>query len=229
MAHPFEAHRDHKVQKSRVPHILKEHRAAGGKAEGHPHVRKDRKLLKELLDDHPDGEKAKRRADRPGRAHGGRVKPKANNVTVVVNSAPPEPPMIPPMMPPGAGPGLPPGLPAGGPPPMPPGPPPGAMAGLGPMPPRAHGGRAYASGGAVKTAKPGPAWNEGRREGTQVSHDPGKNDLKDMNRGKPITYATGGAIEAPKGKKGMGPKFSGGAGGGEARIEKAERYKRKHK
>lgn len=228
MAHPYESRRDHKVQKDRVSHILKEHRAHGGAAEAHPHARKDRKLLKELLADHPEGDAAKRRADRPHRASGGRVKPKANNVTVVVNSAPPAEPAMPPLAGP---PMLPPGPPPGA-PPMPPGPPagppPGAMAGLGPMPPRARGGRAYATGGAVKTAKPGPAWNEGRKNGTQVSHDPGKNDLKDLGRGKPITYATGGAVEAPKGSKGMGPKFSGGAGGGEARLEKAERYKRKH-
>ena len=36
--------------------------------------------------------------------------------------------------------------------------------------------------------KSGPAWEEGVRNGTQVSHRPGKNDLDQLGRGKPITY-----------------------------------------
>lgn len=58
---------------------------------------------------------------------------------------------------------------------------------------------------------------------TKVQHTPGKNDLKEMNRPKVVTYKTGGAVEAPKGKKGMGPKLTGGARGGEARLEKEHR------
>ena len=59
---------------------------------------------------------------------------------------------------------------------------PGGVPGLGP---RRNGGRAtYARGGSVKS---GPAYEEGLRAGTQVQHSPGKNDLKDIGRGKPIT------------------------------------------
>jgi hypothetical protein len=37
--------------------------------------------------------------------------------------------------------------------------------------------------------KSGPAWLEGVRNGTQVQNNPsGKNDQKDVNRGRPITY-----------------------------------------
>jgi hypothetical protein len=34
----------------------------------------------------------------------------------------------------------------------------------------------------------GPAWHEGLRNCTQVQHRPGKNDLDQLGRGKPITY-----------------------------------------
>ena len=36
--------------------------------------------------------------------------------------------------------------------------------------------------------KPGRTWHEGRRNGTQVQHSPGKKDLKEIARGRPITY-----------------------------------------
>ena len=36
--------------------------------------------------------------------------------------------------------------------------------------------------------KSGPAWHEGLRNCTPVQHRPGKNDLDQLNRGKPITY-----------------------------------------
>jgi hypothetical protein len=36
--------------------------------------------------------------------------------------------------------------------------------------------------------KSGPAWEEGVRNGTQVQHTPGKKDLQELGRGKPITY-----------------------------------------
>ena len=89
------------------------------------------------------------------------------------------------------------------------------------MPPRRSGGRAYASGGAVKD---GPAWKEGLRSGTQVQHSPGKMDGKDIGRGKPITYKTGGKVEAPQGVS--APHLPGGSGGGEARLAKERMAKR---
>ena len=47
------------------------------------------------------------------------------------------------------------------------------------MMPRRNGGRAFAKGGRV--GKNGtPAFEEGRRNGTQVSHTPSKNDLDDI-------------------------------------------------
>jgi hypothetical protein len=36
--------------------------------------------------------------------------------------------------------------------------------------------------------KSGPAWAEGLRNRTPVQHSPGKNDLDQLGRGKPITY-----------------------------------------
>jgi hypothetical protein len=36
--------------------------------------------------------------------------------------------------------------------------------------------------------KSGPAWAEGLKNCTPVQHRPGKNDLGQLNRGKPITY-----------------------------------------
>ncbi len=155
------------------------------------------------------------------RARGGRTK--GTNVNVIISpssgqvappppmpmagpvAAPPMPPPRPPMAPPpGAG-----MVPPGG-PPMPPG---------GPI--RSTGGRTgYKSGGAV----PGPAWKEGLRNGTKVTHGPGKNDLKDMNRPPVITKATGGAVEHPM-KGGRAPHLPGGAGGGLARIAKQHRGK----
>ena len=89
------------------------------------------------------------------------------------------------------------------------------------MPPRSSGGRAYASGGAVKS---GPAWKEGLRSGTQVQHSPGKMDGKDIGRGPVITRAKGGKIEAPQGVS--APHLGGGSGGGEARLAKERMAKR---
>jgi hypothetical protein len=62
----------------------------------------------------------------------------------------------------------------GGPPGLPPG-----------LPMRKAGGR----------VKSGPTWEEGLRNGTQVSHTSGKNDLKDIRTTKPITYARGGKVQ----------------------------------
>jgi hypothetical protein len=58
-------------------------------------------------------------------------------------------------------------------------------------------GRFRAEGGAVPEVrsassgrlKPGPAWLEGLRNGTQVQNNPsGKNDQQDVNRPRPVTY-----------------------------------------
>ena len=117
------------------------------------------------------------------------------------------PPPKPPMAPPGVG--------AGGPPV--PGMPPGI---------RAAGGRAYAKGGAVKSI--------GMDVGTKVQPSPGKNDLKDMNRRRVVTFMaggkvkarkTGGRIESPDGVA-SATKLPGGSGGGEARLAKERRAAR---
>lgn len=293
MAHPYAAHMNDKVQKSRVSHIAgHKHRASGGRAT-HKDEKADRKLIGEMIHEHAEGKKAKHRRDKPMRAHGGKVKgKKSSNVTVNVNAAPhpspmPPPPIMaaPPMAPPGPPPGAGLGAPAPGGPPMPP---PG-------MPPRKSGGRLTSDGHTAKPmradggripmpksdprgyyppqtysngdpiysdskamkkerakgggvhAKSGPAWEEGKRLGTKVSHVPAKEpDIENMNRGRPITYAKGGAVEHRevkfKASGGMvsfrargGPvesnykvapatKLSGGAGGGIGRREKAAKY-----
>lgn len=219
MSHPYQNVRQSKVEHSRAGTMTQAYASGGGV---HSDVVADKKLIKKTVKPSAlrmDGGRVNARQDRPSRASGGRVK--KGNTTVNVIVAPqgggekPDMPMPPPPMPPMAM--APPPMPRPGPPMPPPG------VGGPPMPPgpiRSMGGRAYASGGAVK---PGPAYEEGKSEGTQVSHDPGKNDLKDMNRGRVITYKTGGAVEAPRGRKGMGPKLPGGGRGGLARLAKASR------
>jgi hypothetical protein len=89
-----------------------------------------------------------------------------------------------------------------------------------------------AKGGRVNQGS--PVFEEGRRNGTQVSHDTGKNDLKDMNRKRVVTFmaggrvsrATGGRVESPDGVA-KATKLPGGGGGGEARLAKAHRAARK--
>lgn len=223
MSHPHNDLRDHLVQKSRVSHIA--HRASGGRV--HDDDAEDRTLIKGMVKPSAmkvEGKKAGGRIDK--RARGGRTKHKGTNVNVVVapqgggdktpvpvpvpggGGPPGGMPVRPPMLPPPGGGGMPPGVGGGG-------PPPGGMPGGPPMM-HSRGGRAYKSGGRV-----GPAFDEGRRNGTQVSHSPGKNDGKDIGRGKPITYATGGAVEAPKGKAGMGPNMRAGGKSGLGRLRKA--------
>lgn len=87
------------------------------------------------------------------------------------------------------------------------------------MPPRKAGGRAYATGGGVKS---GPTWDSSRNAGTQVQHSDGKNDGANIGRKKPVTYKTGGAVEHPV-HGGMAPRLPGGAGGGEARLAKQKK------
>lgn len=202
-----------------------------------------------------EGRAAGGRLDRVSRRRGGRMKHKGKsgktNVNVIVApqhhpagdslpaapmAAVPRPPMPvvppagvggpPPGGPPMAGaPGLPPGLP-----PRPMMPPPGALPPGGPglpppgaMPIRRRGGRSYAKGGAVKS---GPAFEEGRKNGTQVTHSPNKGDGPNVGRGRVVTYKRGGAVESNLShtiKDGMGPDLGGGGGGARARLEKASR------
>lgn len=226
MAHPFAEHRQNKVEKSRVGHITRGY-ASGGAVHGDE--KQDRKLFGKMIREHdrePEGKKGKRRADRITRAKGGRVKKGATHVNVIVNGGGDKQPMPVPVPAPAMA-GPPPG------PPMPPvaglgGPPPGMPA----MPPRARGG----------SVKSGPAWEEGRRLGTQVQHSGGKgttNTPENLDRGRPITfksggkvksfYARGGAVESDgKPGKQMGPKLPGGVASGETRIEQAGRAKRSY-
>lgn len=220
MAHPYQSVRQSKVERSRVGSITKGYAAGGAVNASAAELARSAKALATGGAVAMTGKAPKVRLDRPGRASGGRTNSKGATVNVIVSPQGDKPPMPPPMMPP---------LPPPGPPPMPPGLPPGGppMGGPPGMPPpgiRSMGGRAYAKGGAVKS---GLAWAEGRREGTQVSHSGNKNDGKDIGRGKVITYAKGGPINAPKGKAGMGPKFGGGGMGGTARLQKAARAKAK--
>lgn len=179
-----------------------------------------------------------KRGGRIKRARGGRTKHAKTNVNVIVapqgahpgapGMAPGGPPMPPPMgmppHPPMAPPPMagPPGMPPGGPGGMPMMPPPGAGPGI-PPPIRHSGGRTYAKGGAVKS---GPAWGTGIKAMTPIQHSPGKGDGANIGRPKPITYKSGGRIDAPDGVA-PATKLPGGSGGGLARLEKERREARR--
>lgn len=206
MAHPFQDKRADKVESERVKSITKGY-AAGGAVINPKVGSKDRLPVANVAGTKAAGEiggaKAKQRLDRPAFASGGKVKGSGKtNVTVIV--APPDksqdqPPM-PPMMPPPGPPPMPPPRP-----PMVPPPPGGAPPG-GPPP---SGMPIRATGGRVKAAS--------ERMGTKVSHTPGKGDLG-MIMGKPATAKKDG------GRVHKFPSFDAGAGSGEGRIEKEEKY-----
>lgn len=240
MAHPHVSHRQNKVERSRVNHIMRGYASGGTVEHEHEDEVADKKLVKRMVKKvalRADGGAVKARMDRPGRKRGGRTnKSKGTTVNVITGQSPvaglgaamPPAPMAAPSIAP-----APPPMPMR--PPMMAGPPPGAP-GLPPSPmmPHASGGRTYKKGGRVGVNTGSKVYEEGVRNGTQVSHDPGKNDLKDMNRPRVVTYATGGKVQkratggpiyaSEKGQ--MGPKFDGGSGGGIGRLEKAKRAKR---
>lgn len=215
MSYQYANIRGNDVAKSRVGHITRGYATGGAVQSDAPVDRKSGgRTMGKSLSLKMEGGIAKSRADRPGRARGGRApKHKGNNVNVII-------------APQGGSPGPASGM--AGPvspfqrPAMPPMPPPG-VGGPGMMPPpgmpHAHGGRAYAKGGGV--------FAEGRSNGTKVQPSPGHNDAKDMGRKKPITFATGGPVNAqPTGQH--GPKFDGGGGGGKARLEKEARAAKRY-
>ena len=226
MAHPHHEHRQHKVEHRRVAHITKGY-AHGGAVHGDE--AEDRRLIHQEVKKSAlkvDGKHAKHRADKPHRARGGRTNRKGGKTVVNVIAGGAHPPMaVPAPMAPPIGPAAAPPMPV--PPPRPPMP--GPMAGAPPvpgMPPRRSGGRAYKAGGRVAD---GPAWKEGLRAGTQVTHVPAKDVvLKNLGRGKPVTYKTGGRIEASNAVE-PATKLPGGAGGGEGRLAKEKRAARDYK
>lgn len=144
MSHPFNEHRQSRVEKSRVSHLVKGYKSGGAVKSGN--VTHGAKANREMarMEMEAEGSKASHRMDRPARAKGGRVK-KGNAKTIVnvitgghpAGGAVPPMPSPPPMgiagPPPGA---MPPPM-AAKPPMMPP---PGAGPG-GPPPMRAAGGR----------------------------------------------------------------------------------------
>ena len=243
MSHPHNEHRAHKVEHQRVKHLLGHEYGSGDVGHAGQKAPSHRMAHKGVVTMRMDGGRVNERPDR--RARGGRTGHKKGhtNVNVIVaphpgGGAPPpmaappmpmaRPPM--PMPPPGAGgpppgAGLPPGL--AGPPGMPP---PGL---------RKAGGRTYAKGGRVgdkedsthagpkdsakgSPNKPGPGWTESTRHMTKGMNLAGKNDGQELNRGKPVTYKTGGRVDAPQGVA-KATFLPGGSGGGLARLAKAKR------
>lgn len=217
MAHPHNSIRQHKVEHSRVGHIVKGYASGGEVAPRETNKKIARKAIAQRDAQAVEGTSAKERLDRPNRARGGKVgKHKGTNVNVIVApQGAPHAGLAPPAMaapmapPPGALPPRPmaaPMPPPGGPPMMAGAPPPG-------MPPRHNGGRTYAKGGAVTDSA---VYKEGRRNGTQVQNNPsGKNDQRDVGRSRVVTFRAGGAVKLP-----------GGSGGGEARLAKQRLAKR---
>ena len=209
MAHPFHRHRAHMVARSRAHEIA--HAEGGGV---HSDVAADKRLIRDMV--------AKSALKR---ARGGRTGPIDININTGGSPGAMPPPPVPITPPPGA---VPPGA-------MPPRPPGLGAPGLGPppgVPMRARGGRTTQREGGPRV---GRAWEESVRAGTPVQHSPDLTTSHDVGkRGKPITYAKGGAVkhhrshratggplEAPPGSH--APKLPGGSGGGLARLAKAHR------
>jgi hypothetical protein len=257
MSHPMNSHRQHRVEKMRVGNLCKGY-DRGGKAYAKGGAVKSigKKALSLHADEHKalhaEGHESKHRMDRPHRAKGGKVGKKGNSKTIVNvitgghpagGAAPPMPPG-PPMGiagPPPGGAMPPPGAPPGIRPPMPgPGmPPPGGP----PMPQRAKGGRVQTPTGTgvaaessrSKENRGSPVFNASLRHGTKVSHQDGKDDQKNIGRGRVVTFACGGGVksfrayggkvESPQGVA-KSTRLPGGSGGGEARLVKASRARR---
>ena len=81
-----------------------------------------------------------------------------------------------------------------------------------------------------KVTKGTPTYEDSLRNGTQVSHSPGKNDLNDLKIKSPIVptrppYAMGGATKSEGMKR--GPRMDAGAGSGEGRLDKIGFQKRR--
>lgn len=248
MSHPFNEHRQSRVEKSRVSHLVKGYKSGGAVKSGN--VTHGAKANREMarMEMEAEGSKASHRMDRPARAKGGRVK-KGNAKTIVnvitgghpAGGAVPPMPSPPPMgiagPPPGA---MPPPM-AAKPPMMPP---PGAGPGGPPPMMRASGGRVQTPTGTGVAADTGVGSNTGtavfnasRKSGTHTSHSDGKSDGKDIGRGRVISFKTGGGVhktfrafggrvESPDGVA-AATKLPGGSGGGEARLAKEHRAERK--
>ena len=235
--HPMNEHRAHKVQKSRVSRMTKGYASGGGVASnaGLSPDHSAPKAKSTMGAIAMEGKAPKARMDK--RARGGRTKGKGHTTVNVITGHQGAPMAAPPMMPPPAM-----ARPPMPPPAAPPGPMPAGMGGPGGppggpmMPPggiRRQGGRTYASGGGVKS---GAAWASGLKNGTQVQHAPGKQDIGDIARPRQktaTTYATGGAVESPKGgtpaKADKHTMLPGGSGGGEARLVKEARAKKSYR
>lgn len=212
MAHPYQNIRGDKVSSRRVATLTKSYASGGGV---HSDAAQDRKLIrKEVGQMVAEGKMA-----RPRRASGGRVSKKPTTVVNVITQAPqqpPAPPMPPPMPPAAAMPPPPPGPPPGG--------PPMGIAGPGPMGPGGPEMPMRKSGGRVNAGT--KVFAEGKREGTKVSHDPGKNDTNDMKRPgmkmtpKVVTFKSGGRVKSFTAY----PKMTAGAATGEGRLEKGNAY-----
>lgn len=164
------------------------------------------KSSKDVKHDKQQSMKGLKKGGHIARKDGGRVKKASTNINIILSKPEKEETMERPMLPPTGGMPMPP------PPPPPVMPPPGA--GAPGMMPR------FKKGGRVGEKNLTPVKAASMKAGTQVSHSPGKNDLKDIRDYPPITKKTGGSVY---------PKMRYGAGSGEGRLEKIEKYGKKAK